>query len=137
VVTDIQMPPDHSDDGLRAAGEIRSIEPRVGVLVLSQFLEDRYALELFADGADGVGYLLKERVGDVPSFIGAVRRVAHGGSTRRLTEGSSSAQPPALLRKTNRHGSDGKQEGVAGFADEAQAVPWRWTRPSRSDFALP
>ena len=80
VVTDIQMPPDHADDGLRAALEIRSAQPGVGVLVLSQFLEDRYAFDLVADGAQGVGYLLKEKVGDLRVFIDAVRRVADGGS---------------------------------------------------------
>jgi DNA-binding NarL/FixJ family response regulator len=80
VITDIQMPPQGADDGLRAAQEIRRTQPKVGVLVLSQFLEDRYALELVGDRADGVGYLLKDRVGDIPSFIEAVRRVARGGS---------------------------------------------------------
>lgn len=80
VVTDIQMPPDHADDGLRAALEIRSALPGVGVLVLSQFLEDRYAYDLVADGAQGVGYLLKEKVGDLRMFTDAVRRVADGGS---------------------------------------------------------
>ena len=80
VVTDIQMPPDHADDGLRAALEIRSAQPGVGVLVLSQFLEDRYAYDLVADGAQGVGYLLKEKVGDLRMFTDAVRRVADGGS---------------------------------------------------------
>jgi DNA-binding NarL/FixJ family response regulator len=80
VITDIQMPPGHSDDGLRAALQIRSTHPEVGVLVLSQFLEDRYALELVGDRAEGVGYLLKHRVGDLLSFTEAVRRVAGGGS---------------------------------------------------------
>jgi len=80
VVTDIQMPPDHADDGLRAALEIRAADPGVGVLVLSQFLEDRYAFDLVADGAQGVGYLLKEKVGDLRVFTDAVRRVAEGGS---------------------------------------------------------
>jgi DNA-binding NarL/FixJ family response regulator len=80
VVTDIQMPPDHADDGLRAALEIRAAQPGVGVLVLSQFLEDRYAFDLVADGAQGVGYLLKEKVGDLRTFTEAVRRVADGGS---------------------------------------------------------
>ena len=80
VVTDIQMPPDHTDDGLRAALEIRAAEPDVGVLVLSQFLEDRYAFDLVADGAQGVGYLLKEKVGDLRVFTDAVSRVAEGGS---------------------------------------------------------
>ncbi len=80
VVTDIQMPPEGTDDGLRAAQQIRSSMPEVGVLVLSQFLEDRYALKLLGDRPDGVGYLLKQRVGDVPSFVEAVRRVAGGGT---------------------------------------------------------
>jgi DNA-binding NarL/FixJ family response regulator len=80
VVTDIQMPPDHTDDGVRAALEIRAEQPDVGVLILSQFLEDRYAFDLVADGAQGVGYLLKEKVGDLRMFTDAVRRVASGGS---------------------------------------------------------
>src|SRR6201996_6672272 len=80
VVTDIQMPPDHGDDGLRAALAIRSGRPGVGVLVLSQYLEDAYAFDLVADGAQGVGYLLKEKVGDMRAFTDAVRRIAEGGS---------------------------------------------------------
>jgi DNA-binding NarL/FixJ family response regulator len=80
VVTDIQMPPDGTDDGLRAAIEIRAARPDTGVVVLSQFLEDRYALELVGERADGVGYLLKERVGDLKLFVESVRRVAAGGS---------------------------------------------------------
>ena len=80
VVTDIQMPPDSTDDGLRAALEIRAADPTIGVLVLSQFLEDRYAFDLVAGGAGGVGYLLKEKVGDLRTFTEAVRRVADGGS---------------------------------------------------------
>jgi DNA-binding NarL/FixJ family response regulator len=80
VVADIQMPPEHGDDGLRAALEIRAAAPGIGVLVLSQFLEDSYAFALVADGAQGVGYLLKEKVGDLRAFTDAVRRVAEGGS---------------------------------------------------------
>jgi DNA-binding NarL/FixJ family response regulator len=80
VVADIQMPPDHTDDGLRAALAIRLAHPATGVLVLSQFLEDSYAFDLVADGAQGVGYLLKEKVGDLGMFTDAVRRVAEGGS---------------------------------------------------------
>ena len=80
VVTDIQMPPDNTDDGLRAALEIRATLPAVGVLVLSQFLEDRYAMDLVADSAEGVGYLLKENISDLRMFTEAVRRVASGGS---------------------------------------------------------
>ena len=80
VITDIQMPPDGTDDGLRAAIEIRESRPEIGVVVLSQFLEDRYPLELVGDRAEGVGYLLKERVGDLKLFADSVRRVAAGGS---------------------------------------------------------
>ena len=80
VIADIQMPPDRTDDGLRAALAIREARPGAGVLVLSQFLEDRYAFDLVADGAQGVGYLLKEKVGDMGMFADAVRRVADGGS---------------------------------------------------------
>jgi DNA-binding NarL/FixJ family response regulator len=80
IIADIQMPPDHADDGLQAALAARAARPAVGVLVLSQFLEDTYALDLVADGAQGVGYLLKEKVGDLRVFTDAVRRVAEGGS---------------------------------------------------------
>jgi DNA-binding NarL/FixJ family response regulator len=80
VVTDIEMPPDKTDDGLRAAIEIRRTRPDTGVVVLSQYLEDRYPLELVGDRAEGVGYLLKERVGDLKLFADSVRRVAAGGT---------------------------------------------------------
>jgi len=80
VIADIQMPPDRTDDGLRAALAIRAARPATGVLVLSQFLEDRYAFDLVAGGAQGVGYLLKEKVGDMGMFADAVRRIADGGS---------------------------------------------------------
>jgi DNA-binding NarL/FixJ family response regulator len=80
VITDIRMPPTQTDEGLRAAQEIRSSYPDIGVLVLSQYVEPGYAMELLADSAEGVGYLLKDRVADVDEFIAAVRRVAEGGS---------------------------------------------------------
>jgi DNA-binding NarL/FixJ family response regulator len=80
IITDIQMPPGQADDGLHAALAARAARPAVGVLVLSQFLEDAYAFDLVADGAQGVGYLLKEKVGDMRVFTDAVRRVAEGGS---------------------------------------------------------
>jgi len=79
-IVDVQMPPGHGDDGLRAAVELRKQRPETGVLVLSQFYEDHYAVELIGDTAEGVGYLLKERVGDIRSFTDAVERVAGGGS---------------------------------------------------------
>ncbi len=79
-VVDIRMPPTHTDEGLRAAKEIRERYPDTGVLVLSQYLEAEYALELLADSAEGVCYLLKDRVSDVGEFVAAVRRVGEGGS---------------------------------------------------------
>ena len=79
-VVDIRLPPSHSDEGLRAALEIRAAHPSVGVLVLSQYVELGLALKLLADSADGAGYLLKDRITDVDEFVGAVRRVAAGGS---------------------------------------------------------
>ena len=79
-VVDVQMPPEHADDGLRAALELRRKRPDTGILVLSQFYEDQYARELIGERAEGVGYLLKERVGDVDAFIDAVNRVAGGGT---------------------------------------------------------
>jgi DNA-binding NarL/FixJ family response regulator len=80
VIADVNMPPGHGDDGLQAAIELRHQRPEIGVLVLSQYYEERYAVDLIGERADGVGYLLKERVGDVSSFIDAVTRVAAGGS---------------------------------------------------------
>jgi DNA-binding NarL/FixJ family response regulator len=80
VIADVNMPPGHQDDGLLAAIEVRRQRPETGVLVLSQYYEERYALDLIGERADGVGYLLKERVGDLESFIDAVTRVAGGGS---------------------------------------------------------
>ena len=79
-VVDIRMPPTHTDDGLRAALEIRASHPDTSVLVLSQYVEEGYALELVGDSAGGVGYLLKDRVADVEVFVDAVKRVAGGGS---------------------------------------------------------
>jgi DNA-binding NarL/FixJ family response regulator len=79
-IIDIRMPPTHTDEGLQAAKVIRATYPDVGVLVLSQYVETDYAIELLADNADGVGYLLKDRVADVTEFATAVRRVAEGGS---------------------------------------------------------
>ena len=79
-VVDIRMPPTQTDEGLRAAKEIREHHPETGVLVLSQYVEPAYAMELLSDSAESVGYLLKDRVADVEEFAVAVRRVAEGGS---------------------------------------------------------
>jgi DNA-binding NarL/FixJ family response regulator len=79
-IVDIRMPPTHTDEGLKAAREIREKFPQTGVLVLSQYAEPGYALELLSESAEGVGYLLKDRVADVDEFRAAVKRVADGGS---------------------------------------------------------
>jgi len=80
VIVDIRMPPTHTDEGLKAAQEIREKHPGVGVLVLSQYIEPAYAMELLAESAEGVGYLLKDRISDMDEFADAVRRVGDGGS---------------------------------------------------------
>ena len=80
VVTDIRMPPTHTDEGLRAAAELRRHHPAVGVLVLSQYIETTYATALLAGNAGGVGYMLKDRVADAAEFVGALERVAAGGT---------------------------------------------------------
>ena len=81
-VVDIRMPPTHTDEGVRAALVIRAQHPEVSVLMLSQYVEERYALDLIASNPHGFGYLLKDRVADVAEFIEAVRRVATGGTAR-------------------------------------------------------
>jgi DNA-binding NarL/FixJ family response regulator len=80
VVADVRMPPTHTDEGLRAAIELRRQYPRLGVLVLSQYIETRYAARLLEDNAAGIGYLLKDRVADVADFAEALERVAAGGT---------------------------------------------------------
>jgi DNA-binding NarL/FixJ family response regulator len=79
-IVDIRMPPTQTDEGLRAAKEIREKNPETAVLVLSQYVEEGYALELLQESAEGVGYLLKDRVYDLADFVAAVKRVAGGGS---------------------------------------------------------
>jgi DNA-binding NarL/FixJ family response regulator len=79
-IVDIRLPPTHNDEGLQAALEIRKSHPSMGVLVLSQYVEVGLALTLLAESAEGVGYLLKDRIADVKEFVAAVRRVAKGGS---------------------------------------------------------
>lgn len=93
-ITDIRMPPAHSDEGIRAAKQIRARFPQVAVLVLSQYVELRYALDLLSDGAERVGYLLKDRVSDVGEFRAAVRRIA---------EGSSAVDPAVVAHLVGSH----------------------------------
>jgi DNA-binding NarL/FixJ family response regulator len=78
-VLDIRMPPGHTDEGLRAAHEIRRTHPEVGILVLSQYVETSYAVRLMNEGTEGIGYMLKDRVSDVAELADAVRRVGSGG----------------------------------------------------------
>jgi DNA-binding NarL/FixJ family response regulator len=97
-IVDIRMPPTQTDEGLRAAREIRAKHPHVGVLVLSQHVEADYALELLAESAEGVGYLLKDRVSDIDEFAAAIRRVAQGGSAL------DPALVTQLVERPRRHG---------------------------------
>jgi DNA-binding NarL/FixJ family response regulator len=107
-VIDVRMPPGHRDEGLRAAIEIRRRWPDVALLVLSQFVEERYATELLAGDTEGIGYLLKDRVADVAEFIEAVRRVAAGGTAldpevvRQLLARSRRADPLGRLTSRER-----------------------------------
>ena len=108
VIADIQMPPGNTDDGLRAAKQIRAVHAEIGVLILSQYLESRYALDIVGDRAEGVGYLLKDRLGDLTLFTEAVRRVARGGSAldpevvQRMVGRPRPAGPLAHLTRRER-----------------------------------
>jgi DNA-binding NarL/FixJ family response regulator len=103
-IVDIQMPPGQTDDGLRAALELRDAHSDIGILVLSQFYEEHYAVELIGDRPEGVGYLLKERVGDVDAFVDAVQRVAGGGSA---------LDPEVVGRMLGRRREDGPLESLS------------------------
>jgi DNA-binding NarL/FixJ family response regulator len=108
VVADVRMPPTHSDEGLRAALVIRSRWPSVAVLVLSQYVEERYATELLAGDTRGVGYLLKDRVADVDTFVEALHRVRAGGTAldpevvSQIFARSRRAAPLAALTRRER-----------------------------------
>jgi DNA-binding NarL/FixJ family response regulator len=112
-VVDVKMPPGRTDDGLRAALELRARHPDIGVLVLSQYYEESYALELIGDRAEGVGYLLKERVGDVRAFTEAVARVAAGGSA---------LDPEVVGRMLGRRPPDDPVERLSPRAREVLAA---------------
>ncbi|MEU4645321.1 response regulator transcription factor [Micromonospora sp. NPDC023814] len=108
VVTDVRMPPTHTDDGLRAALEIRRRWPGTGVLVLSQYVEKRYATRLLADRPEGVGYVLKDRVAQVDDFLDALDRVAEGATAldpevvRQVLAGADRTDPLARLTPRER-----------------------------------
>jgi DNA-binding NarL/FixJ family response regulator len=93
-IVDVRMPPTHTDEEIRAALSIRERLPAVAVLVLSEYVETTYALELFAEGTDGLGYLLKHRVSDLDQFLDAVDRVASGGSARPRGRQAPARPPP-------------------------------------------
>jgi DNA-binding NarL/FixJ family response regulator len=127
-IVDIRMPPTHTDEGLRAAKEIREHYPEVGVLVLSQYVETEYAMELIADNAEGVGYLLKDRVANVGEFTEAVRRVADGGSAldpaivSRLVGRSRRENPIDTLTAREREVLGLMAEGLSNGAIAARLV---------------
>jgi DNA-binding NarL/FixJ family response regulator len=102
-VVDVRMPPTHTDEGLRAAAAIRDTHPDTGVLVLSAYVDEGPALELLSDNAEGLGYLLKDRVGDIDAFVDAVRRVGEGGSA---------LDPEVVSRLLGRHRRTDPLEGV-------------------------
>jgi DNA-binding NarL/FixJ family response regulator len=102
-VVDVRMPPTHTDEGLRAAATIRESHPETGVLVLSAYIDEGPALELLSDSAAGLGYLLKDRVGDIDAFVDAVRRVADGGSA---------LDPEVVSRLLGRRRREDPLEGV-------------------------
>jgi DNA-binding NarL/FixJ family response regulator len=112
-VVDIRMPPTETDDGLRAAIEIRRRLPDTGVIVLSQYLEEGYALDLVADSAEGTGYLLKDRVGDVDHFVDSVRRVGEGGSA---------LDPEVVLQMLGRRRRDDRLAGLTERDREVLAL---------------
>ena len=127
-IVDIRMPPTNTDDGLRAALEIRGRLPGTGVLVLSQYVEESYALDLVGDSAGGVGYLLKDRVADIERFIDSVRRVGEGGSAldpevvSQLLGRSRRDDPLAALTPRERQVMELMAEGRSNNAIAEQLV---------------
>ncbi|MCW2735731.1 MAG: response regulator transcription factor [Nocardioides sp.] len=113
VLTDIRMPPSHTDEGIEAAKRIRARHPGVGVVVLSQYVEEDYAFDLLSDGVAGMGYLLKERVGDLDELVRALTEVARGGSA---------LDPLVVEALLARRGNDGPLLGLTDREREVLAV---------------
>ena len=136
-IIDVRMPPTHTDEGLRAAHRIRAEHPGTAVLVLSQYVEEAYALELLSESTESTGYLLKDRIADVETFTDAVRRVAGGGSAldpevvglllgRRRRE-----DPLAVLSPREREVlglmAEGRSNSAMGRRSWSASVRWRST----------
>jgi DNA-binding NarL/FixJ family response regulator len=128
VIVDVRMPPTHTDEGLRAAVELRATHPTTPVLVLSQYVEERYAAELLELGTAGVGYLLKERVADVREFVDAAQRVANGGTAldpevvSQLLVRSRNAGPLDALTPREREVLGLMAQGLSNVAISAALV---------------
>ncbi len=128
VIVDVRMPPTHTDEGLRAAVELRHARPATPVLVLSQYVEERYATELLAESTEGLGYLLKEHVADVGEFIRAVERVAAGGTAfdpevvRQLMQRSRRREPLESLTPREREALSLMAEGRSNAGIAAAMV---------------
>src|SRR5687767_15972684 len=119
-VVDVRMPPTHTDEGLRAAHRIRAEHPDTAVLVLSQYVEEAYALELLSEDRKRTGYLLKDRVADVDTFTDAVRRVAGGGSA---------LDPEVVALLLGRRRREDPLEALTARSEERRVGEvWRWTR---------
>jgi DNA-binding NarL/FixJ family response regulator len=127
-IVDVRMPPTFTDEGIRAALQIRERHPQVAVLVLSEHVESAYALELFAAGTDGLGYLLKQRVSDLDQFLAAVERVASGGSAldpevvRHLLGRHRDGDPLGRLTPRETEVLDLMAQGLSNYAIADQMV---------------
>ena len=141
-IVDVRLPPTFTDEGLRAAIEARSRRPELGILILSQYVEPVYTAELLASGEGGIGYLLKERVGEVRAFVDAVQRVANGGTAldrevvaelmRSRGESAASGSSPSLPRVWTSSETTSRSSAVPPAATRSSASRNPRTSPTRS-----